>query len=95
MRVLGGGRGATLIPEGATTILAAEVAGEFKPWGDPTNLRDPARGLDASPDGFGGPTGEGANVLFADGSVRFMRPTTSPEVIRALGRPSRPRRASG
>ena len=35
--------------------MAGEVAGDFKPWGDPTNWRDPALGINRSPEGFGGP----------------------------------------
>ena len=69
----------------STTILIGEVAEGFKPWGDPTNLRDPGLGVNKVPGGFGGASGSGANFLFMDGSVRFLRNTTSREVLRRLG----------
>ena len=56
----------------------------FKPWGHPANWRDPAKGLNQSPEGFGGPFPGGANILFADGSVRFIKNTINPTVFRAL-----------
>jgi prepilin-type processing-associated H-X9-DG protein len=89
IHVLGRDRGVRRVgPGGASnTILAGEVAEGFKPWGDPTNLRDPGLGINKVPGGFGGPSGSGANFLFLDGSVRFLRDTTSPEVLRRLSRP--------
>lgn len=89
VHVLGRDRRASRIgPGGASnTILAGEVAEGFKPWGDPTNLRDPGLGINRVPGGFGGPSASGANFLFLDGSVRFFRDTTSPEVLRRLSRP--------
>jgi hypothetical protein len=46
------------ITDGTTnTILIGEVAGNFKPWGHPANVRDPAVGVNQSADGFGGPPG--------------------------------------
>jgi prepilin-type processing-associated H-X9-DG protein len=78
--------------EAANTILAGEVADGFKPWGDATNLRDPGLGVNTVPEGFGGPTGAGANFLFVDGSVRFLRDTTSHEVLRRLSVPRPPDR---
>ena len=58
--------------------------------GDPTNLRDPGLGVNKVPGGFGGPSGSGANFLFVDGSVRFLRDTTSREVLRRLSVPGPP-----
>ncbi|WP_406697272.1 H-X9-DG-CTERM domain-containing protein [Singulisphaera sp. Ch08] len=72
----------------AHTILAGEVAEGFKPWGDPTNLRDAGLGVNQAPGGFGGPSGAGANLLFMDGSVQFFSNTTSPLVFRRLSRSS-------
>lgn len=69
--------------------MAGEVAEGFKPWGDPTNLRDPGLGVHTMPGGFGNPTESGANFLFMDGSVRFFRDTTSREVLRRLSKPRR------
>jgi prepilin-type processing-associated H-X9-DG protein len=77
------------VTDGASqTILAGEVAGEFRPWGDPVNWRDPARGINRSPDGFGSPFPGGANFLFADGSIRFIKDRTDPGILRALGTPA-------
>jgi hypothetical protein len=79
------------------TILAGEVADGYKPWGDPTNWRDPALGLRSSPTTFGfgnvrAPGGSrvegGCWFLFADGSVRFVKANVDPKVLRALATPS-------
>lgn len=80
----------------ANSIVAGEVASGFKPWGDPTNLRDPGRGINSDSSGFGNPFTSGAYLLFVDGSVRYFGKTTSPEVLRKLSRsvPGSPRRAS-
>jgi prepilin-type processing-associated H-X9-DG protein len=70
------------------TILAGEVAANFKPWGQPANWRDPARGLNRSPDGFGGPPRQpGVNLLMADGSVRFFSSDTDPDFLDLLAHP--------
>jgi prepilin-type processing-associated H-X9-DG protein len=89
VHVLGRDRASRRIGPGysANTILAGEVAEGFKPWGDPTNLRDPGLGVNKVSGGFGGPSGSGANFLFVDGSVRFLRDTTSREVLRRLSLP--------
>lgn len=72
----------------ATTILIGEVNANFKPWGHPINWRDPAKGVNRSPDGFGGAPGAGgANFLMVDGSVKFLSERTSPQVLRALSSP--------
>lgn len=73
----------------ANTLLIGEVNANFRPWGDPANLRDPARGVNRSAYGFGGPPGKGGALFgMADGSVRFVSETVSPAVLRALGTPS-------
>lgn len=76
--------------EASNTILAAEVAEGYKPWGDPANLRDPGLGVNTVAGGFGGPSGSGANFLFVDGSVRFFKRTTSRDVLRRLSGPRLP-----
>jgi hypothetical protein len=92
VHVLGGMRAWKLdeITDGASnTILAGEAAGNFKPWGHPRNWRDPAAGISASPDGFGGPWhGRGAQFVMGDGSVRFIPANVDPAVLRALATPA-------
>jgi len=72
----------------ANTILIGEVNANFRPWGDPGNVRDPARGVNRSPYGFGGPPGAGGALFaMADGSVKFISEKVSPAVMKALGTP--------
>jgi hypothetical protein len=55
------------------TLLIGTVTENFKPWGHPANVRDPGRGINKSPDGFGGPPSwKGADFVFCDGSVHAM-----------------------
>lgn len=72
----------------ANTILYGEAASRFKPWGQPLNWRDPAKGINRSPQGFGNPQQPGAMFVFADGSARFLGENISPEVLRALATPA-------
>ncbi|WP_435011171.1 DUF1559 domain-containing protein [Tundrisphaera lichenicola] len=88
--VLGGDTARTIksIPDGTSnTFLAGEVADQFKPWGYPANWRDPARGINKTPEGFGSPFPGGANFLMADGSVRFIRDNIEAKVFRAMSTP--------
>ena len=39
----------------ANTIFGGEINNRFPPWGYPINWRDPALGINKSPNGFGGP----------------------------------------
>lgn len=72
----------------ANTLLVGEVNANFKPWGHPVNWRDPAKGINRSPHGFGGPPyAGGAYFSMADGSVRFVSERISPQVLRALSTP--------
>lgn len=70
----------------SSTILLGEVRENFKPWGHPVNVRDPAKGINHSRNGFGGP-GSGAFMLLADGTVRLIGENTDAEVLRRLATP--------
>ncbi|WP_298863161.1 DUF1559 domain-containing protein [uncultured Gimesia sp.] len=72
----------------SNTILAGEIRSNIKPWGNPTNFRDPARGINQSRHGFGGPFKGGANILLGDGSVRFISEDIDPAVLKALSTPN-------
>lgn len=93
---LGGTRGRTLdeFTDGTSnTLLAGEVAANFKPWGHPANWRDPTLGINRSPDGFGSPWPGGATFLRADGSVKFYSNNIDPQVLKALSTPAGGERA--
>ncbi len=54
-----------------------------------SNVRDPARGINRSPEGFGGPPGwNGAMFLMCDGSVKFLSENTDLSVMKALATPT-------
>ena len=72
----------------SNTLLAGEVNSQLKAWGDPTNFRDPALGINAHPRGFGGPFKGGANCLLGDGSARFINENIDPAVLKALATPN-------
>jgi prepilin-type processing-associated H-X9-DG protein len=64
----------------ANTILVAE-ASEAVPWTKPQDLpSDPDKPLPK----LGAPLADGFNLLFADGSVRYIRKTTKEKTLRAL-----------
>jgi hypothetical protein len=91
-RVLGpkGVRRLDDITDGAgNTLLIGEVDANFEPWGKPGNWRDPALGLNRSPNGFG--CRRAARFVYfvmADGSVRQFRDDIDPEVLRAFATPT-------
>jgi hypothetical protein len=71
------------------TIAVGEIKANFKPWGHPVNWRDPADGVQTSPDSFGGPWKSGiTQFLMLDGAVRSIDPDVDPEVIKALATPA-------
>lgn len=72
----------------ANTMLIAETASGNGPWtrGGPSTVRglDPARKPYIGPSRqFGGMHRSGVNVVFADGSVRFIREVIEPEIFEA------------
>ena len=72
----------------ANTLMLGEINANFQPWGKPMNVRDPGRGINRSPYGFGGPPGAGGALLaMADGHVRFIRDNVTRDVLRALATP--------
>jgi hypothetical protein len=76
-------------PDGmANTILAGEAATDLRAWGDPSNLRDPALGVNSVSQGFGNPVHDGVQFLMMDGSVRFVRAEVDPKILRALATPT-------
>ena len=76
------------LPDGAAnTIFAGEVITNVPAWAQPANWRDPALGLNASPQGFGSRRLGGLYVSLADGSVRFLSDEIDPAVLRALATP--------
>jgi hypothetical protein len=91
VRVLGGDMARRIpadFPDGlSTTLLAGEAAGNFKPWGHPANWRDPALGLNKTPDGFGSAGRQTVQFVMADASVRSISDTVSPTVLKALSTP--------
>lgn len=73
----------------SNTIMLGTVIDKLKPWGHPANVRDPALGINRSPDGFGGPPQwHGGMFLMCDGSVRFIDEKIDPKVMQALGTPA-------
>jgi prepilin-type processing-associated H-X9-DG protein len=78
------------ISDGASrTILMGEVSENRKPWGFPANWRDPALGINRTPDGFGAPWKRGGvHFAFADGHADFLSEDIDPEVLRALSTPN-------
>ncbi len=73
----------------SNTIMAGEIGGSPKAWGDPDNLRDPAKGFGTDSDQFGSFRPQMNPVLFlmADGSVRLLLNDTDPTVLNALATP--------
>ena len=61
------------ITDGTTnTIAVGDVSTGFKPWGSPTNVRDPGLGIGHTPQQFGSPFPGGCHFLLLDGSVKFI-----------------------
>lgn len=91
VHVIGGSKALKLtdITDGAeNTIMIGQAIDNLKPWGQPINWRDPALGINQSPNGFGNAPRTGALVLMADGHVKFLPTNTSPAVLKALSTPA-------
>ena len=71
----------------SNTAFAGEAEGNFRPWGHPENWRNLSAGINAGPDGFGNPAGDGCVILIMDGSVRELRDGIPPEIFKALATP--------
>jgi hypothetical protein len=73
----------------SNTMVAGSVATSFQPWGDPSNLRDPANGVGTGPNQYlHSPVGPPiATILMGDGSVRTFSPDVAPGVMDALAKP--------
>jgi hypothetical protein len=72
----------------SNTFLAGMVGAGFKPWADPSNHRDPSRGVTGGPQAFGSPHPTAVYLLMADGSIRNAPRTIDPRVFELLGDPS-------
>lgn len=71
------------IPDLTQTFIAAELGGDFVPWGCPYNWR-PLRTLTDTPRTYGRIENIGGHFAMADGSVRWIGPNVSGEVLTAL-----------
>jgi hypothetical protein len=77
------------VTDGLTnTLFYGEAAGNYRPWGHPCNWRDPAAGLNRTPEGFGHQRKTGVVFVMGDGSARTISDRISPEVLKALASPA-------
>jgi prepilin-type processing-associated H-X9-DG protein len=71
----------------ANTMMITEASKNFGPWGAGGNVTIRAltkKPYINGPDGIGGPFNGGCNVLFADGSVRFISKNINPKIFESL-----------
>ncbi|MBX3445062.1 MAG: DUF1559 domain-containing protein [Planctomyces sp.] len=71
----------------SNTVMVAESDGQARPWaeGGPSTIRPlTQQPYINGPDGIGGISQGGANMLFADGSVRFVSEQIDSKVMEAL-----------
>jgi prepilin-type processing-associated H-X9-DG protein len=73
----------TEIESRSETFAMGELGGDFVPWGCPYNWR-PLRGLTDAPRTYGRIENIGGNFLMVDGSVRWIAPDASHEVLAKL-----------
>lgn len=73
----------------SNTLMIGEVNANYQPWAKPRANRDPALGLNRSPNGFGGPSSHGGTLfVMADGSVKSVSNDIDPALFKALGTPN-------
>lgn len=68
----------------SNTILAIETGENFKPWGDPAALTNPANIISPKKNS---PTTGGYYILLCDGRVRYVSEEIDPEILKALSTP--------
>jgi hypothetical protein len=73
------------IDDKENSFIAGELGGDFIPWACPYNWR-PLTTLDATPRTYGRP-GIGGHFLMVDGSVRWIMPDVSADVLETLRGP--------
>ncbi|WP_298863875.1 DUF1559 domain-containing protein [uncultured Gimesia sp.] len=71
----------------AVTIMLGEINSKFPAWGSTSNFRDPAKGLGGGPDHFGSPYEKSVNVIFSNGSGKFLSKDIDPKILKALSTP--------
>ncbi len=71
----------------SSTMLLGTANDGFKPWADPSNVRDAGAGFGGGPNAFGAAGRNPVLVLMADGSVRHLSPSLDPAISRLLGDP--------
>jgi type II secretory pathway pseudopilin PulG len=74
------------IDDTANTFIAGELGGDFVPWGCPYNWR-PLPGLSTTPRTYGRPENIGGHFLMVDGTVRWVNPDVSTDVLNQLRGP--------
>jgi hypothetical protein len=72
----------------SNTFIVGMVDAGFKPWGDPSNHRDPATGVGGGPQAFGSPHVGTVYFLMADGSVQMISKDIDPHVLEQMGDPA-------
>ncbi|HVW02651.1 MAG TPA: H-X9-DG-CTERM domain-containing protein, partial [Planctomycetaceae bacterium] len=88
--VLGPNTHLKVVSDGAAqTLLVGEASQNCRAWGDPRNWRDPALGINTSPEGFGTPWSlHGCQFVFVDGSVKFLSEKTDRALLHKLATPN-------
>lgn len=68
----------------SNTLMVVEACQLNIPWMKPQDIDEDSVTKIGAPDGISSSHQKGVNVLFADGSVRFLSSETSPELLRAI-----------